>query len=169
MKIAFTHNLRLSDTEEEAEFDTPETIEAVATALACDGNEVQKIEVSGPASHLAARLEAFSPDLIFNTAEGKRGRSREAFYPALFEELGITVVDADVAARTVVEPGTRQVIRLPVTTDLNGAEIAVYVHAIRGKKPGPTLALTTAQHGDEWFGPMLFQHLIPTIDENEID
>ena len=35
-----------------------------------------------------ARLEAFGPDLIFNTAEGRRGRFREAFFPALFDELG---------------------------------------------------------------------------------
>lgn len=69
---------------------------------------------------------------------------------------------------TVIEPGTRQVIRIPVTTDLNGAEIAVYVHAIRGKRPGPTLALTTAQHGDEWFGPMMFHQLLPQIDEQSI-
>jgi uncharacterized protein len=69
---------------------------------------------------------------------------------------------------TAVEPGSRQVIRIPITTDLNGAEIAVYVHAIRGKRPGPTLALTTAQHGDEWFGPLLFRKLLPTIDENQI-
>ena len=78
MKIAFTHNLRLTDAEEEAEFDTPETIEAITTALGKGGHEVLKIEVSGPASHLASRLEAFSPDLIFNIAEGRRGRAREA-------------------------------------------------------------------------------------------
>ena len=88
MRIAFTHNLQLSTSEEEAEFDTPETIEAIGAALAKGGHEVVEIEVSGPASHLASRLEAFSPDLIFNTAEGRRGRAREAFYPALFEELG---------------------------------------------------------------------------------
>lgn len=113
MKIAFTHNLRLSDTEEEAEFDTPETIEAVAAALACDGNEVQKIEVSGPASHLAARLEAFSPDLIFNTAEGKRGRAREAFYPALFEELGYPYTGSDAYTLTLTLDKwlTKQVLR----------------------------------------------------------
>ena len=113
MKIAFTHNLRLSNTEEEAEFDTPETIEAVAAALASDGNEVQKIEVSGPASHLAARLEAFSPDLIFNTAEGKRGRSREAFYPALFEELGYPYTGSDAYTLTLTLDKwlTKQVLR----------------------------------------------------------
>jgi len=101
MKVAFTHNLRLTDSEEEAEFDTPETIEAIASALAKGGHEVLKIEVSGPASHLAARLEAFSPDLIFNIAEGRRGRAREAFYPALFEELGYPYTGSDAYTLTV--------------------------------------------------------------------
>ena len=60
MKIAFTHNLKLTDAEEEAEFDTVETVNAIAGALTACGHEVEKIEVSGPASHLAARIEAFA-------------------------------------------------------------------------------------------------------------
>src|SRR5262249_8841557 len=64
-------------------------------------HEVEKIEVSGPASHLAARIEAFAPDLIFNTAEGRRGRAREAFYPALFEELGYPYTGSDAYVLTV--------------------------------------------------------------------
>src|SRR6476660_8256654 len=101
MKIAFTHNLKLTDAEEEAEFDTVETVDAIATALTASGHEVEKIEVSGPASHLAARIEAYAPDLIFNTAEGRRGRAREAFYPALFEELGFPYTGSDAYALTV--------------------------------------------------------------------
>jgi D-alanine-D-alanine ligase len=101
MKIAFTHNLKLTDSEEEAEFDTAETVQAIAGALQASGHEVEKIEVSGPASHLAARIEAFAPDLIFNTAEGRRGRAREAFYPALFEELGFSYTGSDAYVLTV--------------------------------------------------------------------
>ena len=101
MKIAFTHNLKLTEAEEEAEFDTVETVDAIAQALAAGGHEVEKVEVSGPASHLAARLEAFAPDLIFNTAEGRRGRAREAFYPALFEELGYPYTGSDAYVLTV--------------------------------------------------------------------
>ncbi len=101
MKIAFTHNLRLSDSEDEAEFDSAETVDAIASALAACGHEVEKIEVSGPASHLAARVEAFAPDLIFNTAEGRRGRTREAFYPALFEELNCPYSGSDAYVLTV--------------------------------------------------------------------
>src|SRR2546429_3941660 len=95
MRIALTHNLRLNDSEEEAEFDTRETIEALSGAMERLGHRVERIEVSGPASRTAARLEAFAPDLIFNTAEGRRGRFREAFYPALFDELGFPYTGSD--------------------------------------------------------------------------
>jgi D-alanine--D-alanine ligase len=101
MKIAFTHNLKLTEAEEEAEFDTVETVDAIAAALNAGGHEVEKIEVSGPASHLAARIEAYAPDLIFNTAEGRRGRAREAFYPALFEELNYPYTGSDAYVLTV--------------------------------------------------------------------
>ncbi len=95
MRIALTYNLKLSNAEEEAEFDSPETIEALSAAMTRAGHQVERVEVSGPASHLVARLEAFAPDLIFNTAEGRRGRMRRGFYPALFEELGMMATGAD--------------------------------------------------------------------------
>jgi D-alanine-D-alanine ligase len=95
MRLALTHNLRLTDSEDEAEFDTRETIDALTAALERLGHRVERVEVSGPASRTAARLEAFAPDLIFNTAEGRRGRFREAFYPALFDELGFPYTGSD--------------------------------------------------------------------------
>src|SRR5690606_31126745 len=101
MKSAFTYNLRLTDvreTEKEAEYDSAETVNAIATAIGAAGHEVEKVEVSGSAGALLERLEAIDPDIIFNTAEGDttiRGRMREAFYPALFEELGIPFTGSD--------------------------------------------------------------------------
>ncbi|HEY5947929.1 MAG TPA: ATP-grasp domain-containing protein [Kofleriaceae bacterium] len=98
MKVAFTYNLRLTDvreTEKEAEYDSADTVNAIAAAIEAAGHEVEKIEVSGPATNLLERLEAIDPDIIFNTAEGDRGRMREAFYPALFEELGIPFTGSD--------------------------------------------------------------------------
>src|SRR5256885_16494148 len=95
MRIALTHNLRLTDSEDEAEFDSRETIDALCSALERLGHRVERIEVSGPASRTAARLEAYAPDLVFNTAEGRRGRFREAFYPALFDELGFPYTGSD--------------------------------------------------------------------------
>ena len=49
MRIALTHNLRLSDSEEEAEFDTEETVNALASAIERLGHRVERMEVSGPA------------------------------------------------------------------------------------------------------------------------
>ena len=98
MKVAFTYNLRLTDvreTEKEAEYDSAETVNAIALALEAAGHEVEKVEVSSPASNLLERLEAIDPDIIFNTAEGTTGRMREALYPALFEELGIPYTGSD--------------------------------------------------------------------------
>lgn len=89
MKLAYTYNLQLTDREEDAAFDRPETVEAIAGALKTLGHQVERVEVSGPASRLVARLEALNPDLIFNTAVGRGGKSREAFYPGLFEQLGM--------------------------------------------------------------------------------
>src|SRR5207245_5348622 len=100
-KTTMSHNLRLIAIEENAEFDSAETVGAIADALTAAGHDVEKIEVSGPASHLAARIEAYAPDLIFNTAEGRRGRAREAFYPALFEELGFPYTGSDAYVLTV--------------------------------------------------------------------
>src|SRR5215813_5089953 len=89
MRIAFSHNLKTSDSIEEAEYDTEETVRRIASALEAGGHEVYPINMNGTLSSVAARLEALSPDLIFNTAEGRTGRFREAFFPALFEHLRI--------------------------------------------------------------------------------
>jgi len=98
VRVALTYNLRLSDAEEEAEFDTEETVNALAAAIERLGHRLERFEVSGPASRTVSRLEAYTPDLIFNTAEGRRGRFREAFYPALFEELGFPYTGSDAYA-----------------------------------------------------------------------
>src|SRR5262249_9619563 len=37
----------------------------------------------------------------FNTAEGRRGRAREAFYPAMFEELGFPYTGSDAYVLTL--------------------------------------------------------------------
>jgi hypothetical protein len=67
-----------------------------------------------------------------------------------------------------IEPGTRQVVRVPVTTDLDGGEVTLFVHAIRGARPGPTLAMTAAQHGDEWFGPLVFREALAAMNPAEM-
>lgn len=112
MRIVFTHNLQLSSHEEEAEFDRPETVAAITEGLRKAGHEVEPLDVSGPASRLVARLEALNPDMVFNTAEGSRGRFREGFYPALFDQLGIpyTGSDAYVCTATLDKQFTKLVL-----------------------------------------------------------
>ncbi len=112
MRIALTHNLQLHDTEDEAEFDRPETIAALCAALRSSGHVVHPVEVSGPAAHTVAVLESLAPELVFNTAEGRHGRFREAFFPALFDELGLayTGSDAYVCALTLDKHLTKKVV-----------------------------------------------------------
>ena len=112
MRIAFTHNLQQAETEEQAEFDTSATVAFITDALVSLGHKVESVEVSGPASRLVARLEAIAPDLVFNTAEGTHGRFREAFFPALFERLGLpfTGSDAYVCAVTLDKALTKRIV-----------------------------------------------------------
>ncbi|MGQ0507068.1 MAG: D-alanine--D-alanine ligase family protein [Myxococcaceae bacterium] len=130
MRIALTYNLRLSDAEEEAEFDTEETVSAIAAAIERLGHRLERFEVSGPASRTVSRLEAYNPDLIFNTAEGRRGRFREAFYPALFDQLGFPYTGSDAYA-------------LAVTLDKQLSKLILREHDIR--TPGWQFVETLAE------------------------
>jgi len=98
LRIVFTHNLQKADTEAEAEFDSPETVLAISRALESLGHIVAPVDVDVPLARLLALLEGARPDLVFNTAEGWRGRFREAFYPALFESMGLPWVGSDAHA-----------------------------------------------------------------------
>jgi D-alanine-D-alanine ligase len=78
----------------EEEFDSPETIAAIAAALQSHGHDV---ELLGDGPLLASRLLACSPpDFVFNISEGRGiGRSREAWTPALLEMFGIPYSGSD--------------------------------------------------------------------------
>ncbi len=74
-----------------AEWDTKETIEAVAAALRQYHN-VTLIEANEEAFQL---LRETRPEIVFNMAEGFRGASREAQVPAMLEMLGIPYTGSD--------------------------------------------------------------------------
>ncbi len=89
MKVGFVYDLRDDylaegfDAVDVAEFDTEETVAAVAAALHRNGATVERI---GRGTALARRLVAGDRwDLVFSIAEGLHGRSREAQVPALCE------------------------------------------------------------------------------------
>jgi D-alanine-D-alanine ligase len=77
--------------DEYAEWDAPETIDAVARALARHG-DVIRLEARDdvPARHRAER-----PDIVFNIAEGLRGPNREAHVPAICEFYGVPYSGSD--------------------------------------------------------------------------
>lgn len=95
MNIAFTFNLRTDDSEDQAEFDSPATIAFIKSALESFGHTVTEVELTRPLIEVIGDLERLRPDLVFNMAEGKKGRLREAFWPMIFEELGLPYTGAD--------------------------------------------------------------------------
>lgn len=74
-----------------AEWDSAETIDAVASALAPLG-DVIRIEAN---EDLPARLRAERPDIVFNIAEGLHGTNREAHVPAICEFFGLPYSGSD--------------------------------------------------------------------------
>jgi D-alanine-D-alanine ligase len=77
--------------DEYAEWDSAETIDAVARALARHG-EVIRLEAG---DDFPERLRAERPDIVFNIAEGLRGPNREAHVPAICEFFGIAYSGSD--------------------------------------------------------------------------
>jgi D-alanine-D-alanine ligase len=94
-----------------AEFDSAETIEAIAVHLAARGCAVDRI---GHHRALVARLAAgVRWDLVFNICEGLSGFGREALVPALCEAYGIPCVFSDslVLALCLHKGHTKRVVR----------------------------------------------------------
>ena len=99
MLIGLTYDLRDDyisaglSAEALAEFDSHETIDAIALALVNLGHQVDRI---GNVRSLAAALvNGRRWDLVFNFAEGLQGRSREAQVPALLEAFGVAYTFSD--------------------------------------------------------------------------
>ncbi|MFL5614705.1 MAG: D-alanine--D-alanine ligase [Gemmatimonadaceae bacterium] len=74
-----------------AEWDSPQTIDAIASALAAYG-EVIRLEAS---PEFPERLRETKPDLVFNIAEGLHGVNRESHVPAICEFLGVPYSGSD--------------------------------------------------------------------------
>jgi len=97
--------------EEVMELDDEETIAGIAGALESLGHSVERV---GRGAELAKRLAAGERwDLVFNIAEGLRGRSREAQVPALCEmfDQPYTFSDPLTCAVTLDKPLAKRVVR----------------------------------------------------------
>jgi len=117
MRIGLTYDLKDDyvamgfDPEDAAEFDRPDTVEAIKSAVEKMGMEADRI---GALPALMARLVAGDRwDLVFNIAEGVYGYGREAQVPALLDAYGIPYVFSDpmVLSLTLHKGMTKRVIR----------------------------------------------------------
>jgi len=99
MKFGMTYDLRADylaagyGEEETAEFDRPDTIDAIETALQNLGHQTVRI---GNIQSLVKRLVAGERwDMVFNIAEGLYGFGREAAVPALLDAYRIPYTFSD--------------------------------------------------------------------------
>ena len=100
LRIGFAFNEKPSREEEPpsgeshdrfAEWDDPETIDAVAAALGRAGRVI-RLEAD---EDFPRRLRYAKPDIVFNIAEGLHGPNREAHVPAICEFYGIPYTGSD--------------------------------------------------------------------------
>jgi len=99
LKAAIVFNLKKgvpgATADMEAEYDNLDTVLAIQKALEKGGAETTLAEADDT---LPQRLLADRPDIVFNIAEGFRGRGREAQIPALLNMLGIPFTGSDETA-----------------------------------------------------------------------
>jgi len=117
MRVGLTYDLRAEylaagfGEEETAEFDRPDTVEALELALKALGHEPDRI---GHVRHLVDRLARGDRwDLVFNFAEGMYGIGREAQVPAVLDayQIPYTFSDPLVMSLSLDKGMTKQVVR----------------------------------------------------------
>ncbi len=117
MRIGLTYDLACDWAEEGlaaedlAEFDAPETIDAIAEFVRASGHVVARI---GRAQALVPLLAAGERwDLVFNICEGARGAGREALVPALLDSYAVpyTFSDPLVLALALHKGHTKRLLR----------------------------------------------------------
>jgi hypothetical protein len=62
-----------------------------------------------------------------------------------------------------VKPGERRLVDLPISKLSNHAPVALPVHVLHGSRPGPTMFVSAAIHGDELNGVEIIRRLLRTL------
>jgi len=94
LKIGFSYNLKdpsTKGTDTHAEYETPDTIEAMSTVLSSLG-EVVHLPCD---KHFPEKILFERPDYVFNIAEGWGGRDRESYVPVMCGMIGIPCTGSD--------------------------------------------------------------------------
>ncbi len=96
IRVGLTYNLKknvLSENEdEEAEYDSIDTVMAIKESLEREGCRVELLEAT---EELPAKLSLRNLDIVFNIAEGIAGRGREAQVPAILNFYRIPFTGSD--------------------------------------------------------------------------
>jgi D-alanine-D-alanine ligase len=153
MRVGLTYDLRADYEalglagEEIAEFDTAETVDEVEGALLRQGCH-PTVDRIGNVWRLTERLAKGERwDLVFNIAEGLRGRSREAQVPALLEAFAIpyTFGDPLVMAATLDKAAAKRIARDHGVPTAPFAVVARPDDAARVDLPYPVFAKPVAE------------------------
>lgn len=67
-----------------------------------------------------------------------------------------------------IPSGDKAVVQLPVATAMDGSDLRIAVHVVAGQKPGPTLAVMSVLHGDEWQTVEIVRRLIARLDPTQM-
>ena len=95
-RVGITFNLKQKkddeNEDEQAEYDSIGTIEAISEAIGKTGCETIFLEAD---TSLPQKLQNLNPDIVFNIAEGKGGRGREAQVPSILNLYSIPFTGSD--------------------------------------------------------------------------
>ena len=73
----------------------------------------------------------------------------------------------EIGARRIA-PGTRETIDLPVSVLSNHTPVSMSAHVVHGRRPGPTLFVSAAVHGDEVIGVEIVRRLLRAPNLNRL-
>ncbi len=96
LQVGLTYNLKKNAAsdydDDEAEYDSIETVMAIKSALETGNHKVTLLEAT---EELPKKLVDHRPDIVFNIAEGIKGRGREAQVPAILNFYKIPFTGSD--------------------------------------------------------------------------
>lgn len=69
---------------------------------------------------------------------------------------------------TGIEPGARRLVDLPVSKLSNHTPVTLPVHVLHGLRPGPTMFVSAAIHGDELNGVEIIRRVLRTLQPGNI-
>jgi D-alanine-D-alanine ligase len=157
--IGFTYDLKSDylaegfSEEEAAEFDAPETIDGISSALESLGHEVVRI---GNVKALLKRLHQGERwDLVFNICEGVKGIGREAQVPAILDVFDIpyTFSDVLVLSLTLHKGMTKRIIRELGIPTAPFAVVELAEDIVRIDLPYPLFVKPVAEGTGKGIGP----------------